>query len=101
MNGSNSFIFGSRIEYNPLVVFESMAAGIPFVSFDVGIIKEIINKDYLGYVSNNKFKITKYLNNLNSTNYNKYKIIKNFEKNFNWKIILKKYNRIFEKYERK
>ena len=96
-----AFIFGSRIEYNPLVVFESMAAGIPFVSFDVGIIKEIINKDMLGFVSNDKFKISKYLNNLNSSNYNKYKIIKNFEKNFNWKIILKKYNRIFKKYERK
>ena len=44
LNGANGFIFGSRIEYNPLVVFESMAAGVPFVSFDVGIIKEIINK---------------------------------------------------------
>ena len=101
LSGANSFIFGSRIEYNPLVVFESMAAGIPFVSFDVGIIKQIINKDMLGFVSNDKFEISKYLNNLNSSNYNKYKIIKNFEKNFNWKEILKKYNRIFKKYERK
>ena len=55
----------------------------------------------LGFVSNDKFEISKYLNNLNSSNYNKYKIIKNFEKNFNWKEILKKYNRIFKKYERK
>ena len=78
-----------------------MAAGIPFVSFDVGIIKEIINKNYLGFVSNNKLNIIKYLNNLNTRIYNKNKIIKNFEKNFNWKIILKKYNKIFEKYERK
>jgi glycosyltransferase involved in cell wall biosynthesis len=101
LSGANSFIFGSRLEYNPLVVFESMAAGIPFVSFDVGIIKEIINKDVLGFVSNDKLKISKYLNNLNSSNYNKYKIIKNFEKKFNWKEILKKYNRIFKKYERK
>ena len=90
LNGANGFIFGSRIEYNPLVVFESMAAGVPFVSFDVGIIKEIINKYHLGFVSNDKFKLSKYLNNLNSSNYNKYQIIKNFEKkNFNWKIILK------------
>ena len=101
LNGANGFIFGSRIEYNPLVVFESMAAGVPFVSFDVGIIKEIINTNILGFVSNDKFKLSKYLNNLNSSNYNKYQIIKNFEKNFNWKIILKKYNRIFKKYERK
>ena len=99
--GSDAFIFGSRIEYNPLVVFESMAAGIPFISYDVGIIKEIINKNYLGFVSNNKFKIIKYINNLNNRNYNKIKIIKNFKNNFEWKIILNKYMRVFKKYERK
>ena len=99
--GSNGFIFGSRIEYNPLVVFESMAAGIPFISYDVGIIKEIINKYHLGFVSNNKSNIIKYLNSLNTRIYNKNKIIKIFKKNFEWKIILKKYNKIFKKYERK
>lgn len=78
-----------------------MAAGIPFISYDVGIIKEIINKYHLGFVSNNKSNIIKYLNSLNTRIYNKNKIIKIFKKNFEWKIILKKYNKIFKKYERK
>ena len=76
-----------------------MAAGIPFISYDVGIIKEIINKNYLGFVSNNKSNIIKYINNLNTRNYNKNKIIKNFDKKFKWKTILIKYNKIFKKYE--
>ena len=53
--GSNCFIFGSRIEYNPLVVFEVWPL-VPFISYDVGIIKEIINKNHLGFVSNDESK---------------------------------------------
>ena len=66
-----------------------MAAGVPFISYDVGIIKEIINKNHLGFVSNNKSNIIKYINNLSTRVNNKNKIIKIFEKNFEWKIILK------------
>jgi glycosyltransferase involved in cell wall biosynthesis len=37
---SDIFVFGSMVECSPLVIFESMAAGIPFISTDVGDIKE-------------------------------------------------------------
>lgn len=38
---SDLFVFASNIEYSPLVLFESAAAGIPFLSVDVGNAVEI------------------------------------------------------------
>ena len=35
------FVFASKIEYSPLVLFESATAGLPFLSVDVGNAKEI------------------------------------------------------------
>jgi glycosyltransferase involved in cell wall biosynthesis len=39
---SNLFVFASNIEYSPLVLFESAAAGLPFLTVPVGNAKEII-----------------------------------------------------------
>jgi glycosyltransferase involved in cell wall biosynthesis len=95
LHSCKAFIFGSRLEYNPLVVFESMSAGVPFVSYDVGIIKEIVNHKHLGYVSNRQSKLIKYLDSLECTNYQRNKIINHFKKYYVWKKILQKYERIF------
>jgi glycosyltransferase involved in cell wall biosynthesis len=38
---SDMFVFASNIEYSPLVLFESAAAGIPFLSVKVGNAEEI------------------------------------------------------------
>ena len=92
----DAFIFGSRLEYNPLVMFESMSGGIPFVSFNVGIIKEIINEKFLGFVSNDKKQIINYLNNLNYNDKVQFKIHKYFERNYKWDIILKEYDKVFK-----
>lgn len=48
----DAFISGSRTEYSPLVLYESLAAGIPYFGYDVGICKNIINSKYLGKISN-------------------------------------------------
>jgi glycosyltransferase involved in cell wall biosynthesis len=40
---SDLFVFASNIEYSPLVLFESAAAGIPFLSVNVGNSVEIAN----------------------------------------------------------
>lgn len=44
------FVFGSHVEYSPLVLFESAAAGTPFISNDVGNAKEIADWTGLGAV---------------------------------------------------
>jgi glycosyltransferase involved in cell wall biosynthesis len=36
------FLFASHIEYSPLVIFECLAAGLPFLSIPVGNVDEII-----------------------------------------------------------
>lgn len=94
---TDAFIFGSRIEYSPLVMFESMSTGVPFVSYNVGIINQIINKKYFGIVSNNKNELINYLNNLNKNNSDMSKnIISEFKKNYDWSILLKKYKPLFK-----
>lgn len=39
---SDLFVFASNVEYSPLVLFESAAAGLPFLTVPVGNSKEII-----------------------------------------------------------
>ncbi len=95
LHNCKAFIFGSRLEYNPLVVFESMSMGIPFVSYDVGIIKEIVNYEYLGFVSDKETELIKYLNGLDYTLNQKNRIINHFKKKYVWEKILQKYERVF------
>ena len=38
---SNLFVFASKVEYSPLVLFEAAAAGLPFLSVSVGNAEEI------------------------------------------------------------
>lgn len=39
---SDLFLFASHVEYSPLVIFECLAAGLPFLSIPVGNVDEII-----------------------------------------------------------
>jgi len=36
------FLFASHVEYSPLVIFECLAAGLPFLSIPVGNVEEIV-----------------------------------------------------------
>ncbi|MFQ5560255.1 MAG: glycosyltransferase family 4 protein [Nitrospinota bacterium] len=50
---SNFLIFPTKYEHErfPLVILEALMFGIPVVSYDNGAVKEVIDQEYLGYVS--------------------------------------------------
>ena len=48
------FLFASHIEYSPLVIFECLASGLPFISIPVGNIEEIVNISNGGIICEGK-----------------------------------------------
>lgn len=90
---SNFFLFGSRLEYDPLVMYEAIVSKTKFISNDVGSCKNVINDNY-GLVSNDDDKKIQYILRKIKTNR-----VKNLSvKNFFWNTICKKYFGVFEKY---
>ena len=88
---SNYFLFGSRIEYDPLVMYEAIVNNTKFISYDIGSCKTII-KSNTGFVSDNDDEKIKYLlENIKKKN----KQNKNNVKRFFWDNICKKYYKIF------
>lgn len=47
---ANLFVFASNVEYSPLVLFETVAAGTPFLSVPVGNAEEIANWTGGGFI---------------------------------------------------
>lgn len=105
------FLFPSYIECSPLVLFEAMAARIPFLTTDVGNSKEIIKWsnggqlietfiDEHGYSRANindgvsklreLYKNDKVRNELATKGYNAWK------NNFTWRIIAQKYENLYK-----
>ncbi len=98
---SDIFLFTSRIECSPLVLFESASAGLPFISLKVGNSSEIAKWTGAGVVFENIFQISKSIKNL-ILNENKMKKMskngkKNCNKEYNWRIISKRYLKLFQK----
>ena len=95
------FIFTSRIECSPLVLYEASAAGLPFFSLDVGNAKEISKWMNSGKVYKNIFFLLKelkwYLNNKSLLNKFRIKGRLNFKTKYNWTNISKEYLKVFEK----
>lgn len=69
------FVFASNIEYSPLVLFESVAAGTPFLSVPVGNAEEIANltcagkicpapQDEIGYTMVDPSVLAKHMSNI-------------------------------------
>jgi glycosyltransferase involved in cell wall biosynthesis len=48
------FLFASHVEYSPLVIFECLAAGLPFLSIPVGNVDEIIEWSHGGVLASGK-----------------------------------------------
>tara|TARA_B100000989_G_C19519724_1_gene463548 strand:- start:724 stop:1830 length:1107 start_codon:yes stop_codon:yes gene_type:complete len=88
------FLFGSRLECSPLVLFESAAAGLPFISFNVGNSMEISKITGAGFSVNKIMEMTNKLNFLYKNKKLNIKLSKNGiknSKNFTWKKIADQY----------
>ena len=89
---SDIFLFTSRLEYDPLVVYEAIICKKKIISFDVGNVKNVLKNNKNCFVSNNSELI---VNNFNKILQKKYSYF-NYKK-FLWNNIMKKYYNIFLK----
>ena len=108
---SDLFVFASNIEYSPLVLFESAAAGIPFLSVDVGNAVEIAKwtqsgeicpseKDSKGYTQVSPIVLAEKMAEMISDSL-KLKEMgvrakSNWSENYTWKKIVIQYEQIFQ-----
>lgn len=99
---SDIFLFTSRIECSPLVLFESASAGLPFLSNDIGNSLEIAKWTGCGIVRRNIFQLITKLDEMVQNNNLLKKMSKcgrkNSIKSYNWNNISKKYLKVFQKY---
>jgi glycosyltransferase involved in cell wall biosynthesis len=98
---SNFFLFTSRVECSPIVIFEALASGLPFFSLKSGNIDEICKKTKAGICKNNfiklSFAIIKILSNSKKLTQMSKNGILNFRMIYNWEKIFKKYENIILK----
>ena len=96
------YLITSREEGGPMGLLESMAAGIPVVSTNVGMAKDLIQDEVNGYISTSfnpeiiSNKVKKVINNKNN---NLVKEARNTVKKVDWNIVSKKHeNLVYNKY---
>lgn len=93
------FLFGSRIECSPLVLFEACAAGTPFVSTDCGNSREISEWTRAGIVANNDRDFVLAIENVTTHINLREQMASNgrsaFMEKFNWNVITDLYERLY------
>ena len=110
---SDMFVFVSKIEYSPLVLFESAAAGIPFLSVNVGNSVEIANwtqsgeicpseRDERGYTLVSPDVLAEKMAEMMSNEYGLKEMGNrgkhNWSERYTWHKIAPQYEQIFEKF---
>ena len=99
------FLGGLSALFISFVLFESSAAGLPFVSIDVGNAREIANWTGSGFVFSNIKKLSVQLDNLILNKQKQEKLSKNgirkIKNEYNWKKISLKYLQTFKNYNNK
>jgi len=89
---SDLFLFTSRTEYDPLVIYEAIINKKKIISLDTGNIKNILINNKNAFVSNNKKLIVSKIYEFLFSRYHYF----NYKK-FLWVNIMKKYYNIFLK----
>ena len=94
------FLFTSRLECSPLVLFEAAAAGLPFISLKSGNTNEIAKWTKAGITVNNIFnasrKLSFFLKNEQYCSHLSQNGKKGYKEKYNWKNISKMYLKIFK-----
>ncbi len=108
---SDLFLFPSNIECSPLVLFEAMAAKLPFLTSDVGNAKELAQStnsgrvlpttiDTFGYSSVDIIRSAEMLKNLFTDNISLNQLSKNgfeaVQSKYNWESIAAQYSRLYQ-----
>ena len=90
------FLHPSKTEVQPLVILDAMAAGIPFISTNVGCVKNFPG----GYIANNKDEMAFFLQQLiNNDKQRKELGIAGrtaYLKNYSWRHIIGKHEQLFD-----
>ena len=91
-------LFPTKDERFPLVILEAFMYGIPVLSYDVGAIRKMVSKNYLGSVVkvNDWEKLSESLKKRLLENSESEKIRENFKRNYQLGKIMKKLIRIIE-----
>lgn len=107
---SNLFVFASNIEYSPLVLFEACAAGLPFITVEVGNAVEIVKwtkggvicpselSDNGNTVTNPKVlaeRVGELISNQPLLLFLGRNGRRSWQQSFNWDIVAKEYEQIF------
>lgn len=95
---SRIFLFGSRLECSPLVLYEAASSGLPFISFRAGNSEEIAKKTGAGITVNSIEEMAKVINKLFFNKKLNMKFSSNGIKNsskFSWKKIAMSYLKVF------
>jgi len=101
LSEANSLIFPTQYENEsfPLVILESFMFGIPVLSYNTGAIKEMVSKDFLGYVAKRGDwnSLAEKLKIMAKKKIDSNKIRQFFKKNFQFEISERKLIEIFNK----
>ncbi|HCJ67678.1 MAG TPA: hypothetical protein DHV62_10300, partial [Elusimicrobia bacterium] len=91
------FTFGSKVECFPLVILESMSVGLPYVSTNVGCVKQMGG----GIVVNSPMEMTDVVNKLLSNENYRREIGKKGQyeclSQYTWDTIIPKYEKLFQR----
>jgi glycosyltransferase involved in cell wall biosynthesis len=112
LKAADLFLFGSNIECSPLVIFEAIAAGTPFIATDVGNCREIVewthnagiivegqkNEHGLFFASRADFAsaIETMLSNSQQLQQRSLKAQSAWQQHFTWQVIADKYEQFYD-----